>query len=111
MKYKDKEEKINIIPSREDTLVKDLFFLSKYVIDKLNITEVSSLEFILLSDMCYQVKAVKLDGSSVILDFEKYLDLQSEKLKRAKDEIQLLLCECDFQQIKVKLLELSLNEL
>lgn len=97
--------------NREDLIVDDLFNMSKYVIKIMKMTKVSSLEFILLSDMCYQINAIKTNGEEVKLDFDKYIDDENIELNKVKTEIQSLLCESDFAKIKNNLLERSLNEL
>jgi len=96
---------------KEDLIADDLFTMSKYVIEKAKITKVSSLEFILLSDMCYQVNAIRTSGEEIKLDFDKYIDENNIELNKAKTEIQSLLCESDFDKVKNNLLERSLNEL
>jgi hypothetical protein len=105
----DVKSRLNM--NREDLIVDDLFNMSKYVIKIMKMTKVSSLEFILLSDMCYQINAIKTNGEEVKLDFDKYIDDENIELNKAKTEIQSLLCESDFAKIKNNLLERSLNEL
>lgn len=111
MQYKEVSLREKLKMDREEIIADNLFILAKYVIEKRDIKNISSLHFLIGKDMSYKVYAVFPSGEEIDLKVESEVDYSVEKMSDARHEIQLLLCVSDLNKVRDKLLEKSLNEL
>ena len=95
--------------SDEDKVVEDYIEVGKFVVNRMRLTDVVGFECDLLSECFDPLKAILEDGSTVELDYHKYVLHDDEDMSERLMEIDAILSECDKQYIQDKIKEESIK--
>lgn len=95
--------------SDEDKIVEDYLEVSKFVIKRMNLNNVTGLDCNLLNGTYNPIKAIMSDGSIVDLDFDLYVHHNDADMTERLMEIEAMISDCDKQYIQDKVIERSCN--
>ena len=95
--------------SDEDKVVEDYIEVGKFVANRMSLTNVVGFECDLLNECFDPLKAILKDGSTVELDYHKYVLHDDEDMSERLMEIDAILSECDKQYIQDKIKEESIK--
>ena len=93
--------------SDEDKIVEDYLEVAKFIIKRMKLNNVVGLNCELVDERLYPLEAILSDGSTVELDFYKYVHHDDADMSERLMEIDALLSECDKQYIQDKVIEES----
>ena len=95
--------------SDEDKVVEDYIEVGKFVVNRMSLADVVGFVCDLLSECFNPLKAILKDGSTVELDYHKYVLHDDEDMSERLMEIDAILSECDKEYIQDKIKEESIK--